>query len=111
MLMAYQDRLIFVSNSISSVCITFITFVHWRKGPACWRKVSYPLFRFALTLCFVILPLLNIVISTVLVCDKNVKLMEHPKSTWVIFNYALFLHRILDYYLVVRKGILDDARY
>ena len=109
--MVYQFNLIIGSNMVSSLAIAFLIFVHWRKGANWWLKVSLPIFVFVLKLCFLIIPVVNVLATATLVIDPNINVLAQPKSSWVIFNTTLFLNRIIDYLFSIRKSVMDDARY
>lgn len=109
--MIFQINLIIGSNILSSIAIAFLIFVHWRKGSDWWLKVSLPIFVFVLKLCFLIIPLINVVVTITLIIDPQLNLLNMPKTSWVIFNNTLYLNRIFDYLFSIRKSVMDDARY
>jgi hypothetical protein len=53
------------SNFISAFCVTFLVFVHWKKGPEWWTRNdrSYKIWRVMIFMNFALLPAINLGIT------------------------------------------------
>jgi len=69
-------EVILLSNIVAAFCITFLIFVHWKKGPDWWLVISYKVFYVLLLTNYVILPLINVVISVYYVVYPGIDLKE-----------------------------------
>jgi uncharacterized membrane protein len=70
----WQLEVILISNFISAFCITFLIFVHWKKGPDWWLKVSHKVFFTLLLINYVFIPLINVIISAFYIVSPNIDL-------------------------------------
>jgi hypothetical protein len=59
------------SNMFSVICITFLLFVHWKKGPALWTKISPFIFFAVAILNYLVIPLSNILIAIYCFASPN----------------------------------------
>jgi hypothetical protein len=74
--LVFQLSMIMISNSISAPCITILVFIHWKKGPEWWLKISPKIYFTFLILIFMILPLINEVIALILFIIPSFVLVE-----------------------------------
>lgn len=72
----WQLELILFSNIIAAFCITFLIFVHWKKGSEMWLKISYIVFYVLLLTNYVILPMVNVLISVFFMVWPGIDLKE-----------------------------------
>lgn len=93
------------------ICITFLVFVEWKKGPKWYVKAAPIIFFSFLLLNFLIVPIANIVYFFILafgVPGFSVKLVFI--ESWVIFFLIVSMTRIFDFFFVIRRSVLVDAR-
>lgn len=64
-----QLLLINVSSFISVICITFLIFVPWKKGPKNYLKISPMLFFILLISNYLIVPIINLGVFTFYVAN------------------------------------------
>ncbi len=67
----FQQITIMFSNMFSVICITFLLFVHWKKGPALWTKISPFIFFAVAILNYLVIPLSNILIAIYCFASPN----------------------------------------
>lgn len=103
-------EVILLSNIISAGCITFLIFVHWKKGPAWWLKISHKVFFILLLINYIIVPGINILISTFYIVTPILDLKKEPIESYVIFFTVVCFMRILEYFILIRRTVLLDAR-
>lgn len=105
----FQLIVIVLSNIISAPCIFVLIFVHWKKGPEWWLKISPTIFFILLFAAFLILPALNVIISIVFICDPKYDIRAQPIESYVVFFMVLYMIRIIEFFTWIRKSIFDDA--
>ena len=98
------------SNIISIFCITFLIFVHWKKGPAWWLRVSDKVFFLLLLTNYILLPLINNVALLYFIIDPNIDLKNHTIESYIVFFNVICFMRIVEYLTIVRRTVLLDAR-
>ena len=103
-------KMILLSNMASVVCITFLVFVSWKKGPAWWTKISHYVFFILLLLNYIIIPLANIVVFVWYVLDPTIDLKSEPIESYIIFFSVICFARIMEYVTLVRRTVVLDAR-
>lgn len=102
--------IIFVSNTLSLLCITFLIFVHWKKGPDWWTKISHGVFKTLVIANFAIIPGLNLIFITIAYASPKFPLRKDPISSWLVFFSIVCFYRCLEYFTVIRKSIVCDAK-
>ena len=102
--------MILLSNIIAAICITFLIFVHWKKGPEWWLKISYIVFFALLLINYVILPLINIAISIYYIVWPGINLKIQTIESYVIFITIVCLSRLVEYVFLIRRTVVLDAR-
>jgi hypothetical protein len=85
-------------------------FVSYKKGPKWWTNISYFVFKIGLILVYVLIPAFNLISCTCIYALPKFVLTDNPISSWVIFWTILCTHRILEFFTVIRKSLLLDAR-
>jgi hypothetical protein len=88
-----------------------LVFVEWKKGPKWYVKAAPIIFFSFLLLNFLIVPIANIVYFFILafgVPGFSVKLVFI--ESWVIFFLIVSMTRIFDFFFVIRRSVLVDAR-
>lgn len=96
----------------SLVLITLLIFVHWRKGPSWWVKISKPLFLGILVTDFFLLP-----VGTLIVMAFYLKKVNTPENEFLKFYNFLFvwlgcvaIGRLVDLFFTVRPMLMEQAR-
>jgi len=59
---------------------------------------------------YVLIPGLNIGVSIWLIIDPRFPLEKDPISSWVVFFFIVCLHRILEFFTVIRRSVVLDAK-
>lgn len=108
--MFWQLKMIVASNFISVVCITFLIFVHWKKGPAWWLKISDKVFFFFLLMNYIIIPTVNNIATIYFILDPNINLKTHSIESYIIFFNVICFMRMIEYVTIVRRTVLLDAK-
>jgi hypothetical protein len=106
----WQLEVILLSNIIAAFCITFLIFVHWKKGAEWWLKISYIVFYVLLLTNYVILPLVNVGIFVFFIIAPAINLKDETIESYVIFINIICLLRLIEYATLVRRSVLLDAR-
>lgn len=106
----FQQVIILMSNFLSVFCITFLIFVSWKKGPKLWLMISPYFFFCVLAMNYLIIPIINILISTFLICNPNWDLQAQTSESFVIFFYIICFMRVFEYFTIIRRTVLVDAK-
>lgn len=106
----FLQVVILVSNVVSACCITFLIFVSWKKGPEWWLNISPYFFFVALVINYLIIPIMNILLSLVLICDPKVNLKNQTAESFYVFFMIICISRVVEYFILIRRSILLDAR-
>ncbi len=99
-----------ISNAISAPSITILVFIHWKKGPEWWLKISYKIYFVLLVTIFVILPLINEVLAVILFITPAANLESQPIESFCVFFFVLYFIRIVEFFTWIRRSVLDDAK-
>jgi hypothetical protein len=102
--------MILFSNIIAAFCITFLIFVHWKKGADWWLKISYIVFYVLLLTNYIVLPLINIVASVFFIVSPNINLEDETIESYVVFITIVCLMRLIEYFTLIRRSVLLDAK-
>lgn len=105
-----QLRLIFISNVLSVIAISYLIFVPWKKGPECYLKISPIIFFTMVYLNYIIIPLINIGLTVFFTLNPKYDLKVLPLESWVIFVTIVNFSRLVEYFTSLKKIFLDDAR-
>lgn len=103
-------QVILTSNIISGGCITFLIFVNWKKGPDWWLKISHFVFYVMLLMNYIIVPLINVLISIFYIVTPLVNLKSESIETYIIFFTVVCIMRIIEYFILIRRTVLLDAK-
>lgn len=95
---------------ISTLCITFLIFVSWKKGSEKWLKISPYIFFFMLITNYLILPIINIFVALYLIIDPKVDLKNIAVESYVVFFLVVSTGRVLDYITLIRRTVVLDAK-
>lgn len=91
-------------------CITFLIFVPWKKGPEWYLKISPVIFYILIYINYVILPAGNIGITAFFTASPKYKFKPFPMESWVVFFTIVCFSRLLEFFVSLKKIIMDDAR-
>jgi hypothetical protein len=105
-----QLQLVFISNIISLLAITFLIFIPWKKGPDFYTKISPVIFYILMYLNYVVLPIGNILMSTYFTVNPNYNLKIVPLESWIIFFTIVCVSRLTEFFGSIKKIVMDDAR-
>ena len=105
-----QLNLIVASNYISLLCITFLIFVPWKKGPEWYLKISPKIFFVLVYMNYVILPFVNMGLSVYFTVNPHYNLKKIPLESWVVFFTVVCFTRLTEFFSSIKKIVMDDAR-
>ena len=105
-----QLQIIFISNTFALLAITYLIFVPWKSGPDWYMKISPFLFYSSVYINYIILPVINILLTIFFALNPKFDLKVLPLESWVIFVTIVCFSRIIEYYSSIKKTVLDDAR-
>lgn len=101
--------MILINNLISSICIAYLIFIPWKKGPEWYLKFSDKLFFSMLLLNYIILPLMNN-IAFVISLSSSTKIRLHAIGVYIVFFNVVCFMRLIEYFVIVRRTVLLDAK-
>lgn len=84
--------------------------MHWKKGPAWWLKYSHYVFFVLLLINYLILPIINIVVSFFYIVYPSVDLKQQSIESYVIFIFIVCISRVIEYFVQIRRTVVLDAR-
>lgn len=90
--------------------MVWLIFVHWKKGTPTWTKISPYIFFLVLIMNYIIVPGLNIVLSIYLFISPSYTLTEQTSESFVVFFFTVCLMRVIEYFTLVRRSVVLDAR-
>lgn len=106
----WQLELILVSNLLSVAAISFLVFVHWKKGPRWWKAISHKVFTVLLLTNYIFIPGTNILVSFIFIFNPSVDLKQEPVESYVVFFMVICFSRVLEYFTLIRKTVIMDAK-
>jgi len=71
-----QLTIIFVSNIISLICITYLIFIPWKKGPSWYIKISHIIVYVLLITNYLIIPFGNLALALFFIFDPVYNLRD-----------------------------------
>lgn len=92
------------------MCITFLLFLPWKKGPAFWTKISPFIFFAVALLNYLVIPLVNIFIAIFCFTQPKFNITEATIETYVLFIFVICITRVVEYFTLFRRNILVDAK-
>ena len=92
------------------LAISYLIFVPWKKGPELYLKISPYIYYCTVYTNYIILPLLNILLTIIYSCLPSTNLKVLPQESWVIFVTVINVTRLIEYYSSLKKIVFDDAR-
>ena len=105
-----QLTIIFMSTLISLFSITYLIFVPWKKGPAWYLKISHIIVYILLITNYLIIPIANLGLAVFFIVDPNYDLKNQTVQSWVVFFNVVCFSRILEFFTMIRKTVLIDAK-
>jgi len=87
-----------------------LIFIPWKKGPEWYLKISPAIFFVLIYMNYVILPLGNIGLSAYFTINPAYDLKIIPMESWVVFFTVVCFSRVLEFFVSIKKIIMDDAR-
>lgn len=82
----------------------------WKKGPEWYLKISLIFFFILIYVNYVILPVSNIGLSAFFILNPKYNLKVIPMESWVVFFTVVCFSRVLEFFMSLKKIIMDDAR-
>lgn len=92
------------------MCIIFLIFVPWKKGPEWYLRISPKIFKVLILLNYLVIPLGNLGLSAFYVIDPKYDLKTQVIQSWVVFYNIVNFSRVLEYFFIIRRTILLDAK-
>ncbi len=105
-----QLTIIFMSTLISLFSITYLIFVPWKKGPAWYLKISHIIVYILLITNYLIIPIANLGLAVFFIVDPSYDLKNQTVQSWVVFFNVVCFSRILEFFTMIRKTVLIDAK-
>jgi len=105
-----QLTIIFMSTLISLFSITYLIFVPWKKGPAWYLKISHIIMYILLITNYLIIPIANLGLAVFFIVDPSYDLKNQTVQSWVVFFNVVCFSRILEFFTMIRKTVLIDAK-
>ena len=105
-----QLTIIFASNIISLLCITYLIFIPWKKGPASYIKYSHIVMYILLITNYLIIPFGNLGMALFFIVDPAYNLKNQTVQSWVVFFNVVCFTRIFEFFTMIRKTVLLDAK-
>lgn len=105
-----QLTIIFMSNLISLFSITYLIFIPWKKGPAWYLKISHIIVYILLITNYLIIPIANLGLALFFILDPSYDLKNQSIQSWVVFFNIVCITRILEFFTMIRKTVLIDAK-
>ena len=90
--------------------ITFLIFAPWKKGPAWYIKFSHILFYTLLLTNYLIIPGVNLGMAVFFIVDPAYDLKQQTVQSWVVFYNVVCVSRIFEFFTMIRRAVLPDAR-
>jgi hypothetical protein len=106
----WQLTFIAATQLVSCFCITFLIFVHWKKGPDWYLKYSHKVFFILLLLNYLILPGLNVAFFLFYIIWPGINLKQQSIESYIIFVSIVCLMRIFEFVTLIRRSVLLDAK-
>lgn len=85
-------------------------FVHWKKGSEWWLERSPLIFKSFVAINYIFIPVVNCLISLSLIFDPRVNLKIEVLESYVIVFFIVCVMRIVEFFTIVRRTILLDAK-
>lgn len=92
------------------MCITFLIFVPWKKGPAWYLKISDKIFYIMLLTNYIILPAVNNIATCYFIFNPDINLKQESIESYIIFFNIVCFMRLIEYFIIVRRTVLLDAK-
>jgi hypothetical protein len=102
------------TSALSVLTVTIMIFVHWKKGPRCWRNCSEPVMTICLYLNYITLPLCIIGYQTYVTTEHFINHTEHDGDviqSFLVFYDVMMLMRFTEFFTFIRPKVLEDAKY
>ena len=92
------------------MCITFLIFVPWKKGPAWYLRFSDKVFFVLLLTNYILLPAINNIVSVYWIINPVIDLKVQAIESYIIFFNVICFMRMIEYVTIIRRTVLVDAR-
>lgn len=97
-----------ILDHLSTLIIIFLVFVHWRKGPEWWTKVSPKIFiGLTISIFFVIPLIIAVYLIFALLFYEHVR----TAAVYCVFHLTLALFRPVEFYFNVWLSAWPEARF
>ena len=106
----WELKMILFSNLISALCITYLIFVPWKKGPEWYLKHSHKVFFVLLVTNYLVLPIINNIAFIYFITDPQVDLKKESIESYIVFFNIVCFMRIVEYVVIVRRTVWLDAK-
>lgn len=83
--------------------------MHWKKGSEWWLERSPTIFKLFVALNYIVIPVVNCLISLILIFDPKIDLKVEVLESYVIVFFIVCVMRIFEFFSIVRRTILLDA--
>jgi hypothetical protein len=106
----WELKMILSSNLLSAICITYLIFVPWKKGPEWYLKHSHKLFFVLLVTNYLALPIINNIAFIYFIFLPSVDLKKESIESYIVFFNIVCFMRIVEYVVIVRRTVWLDAK-
>jgi hypothetical protein len=103
-------KMIVYSNVISAICIVWVIFVPWKKGPTWYLRFSDKIFFSMILVCYLILPIANIGVMLYFIILPAINIKKLAIESYVVFFNVVCFMRIVEFITLIRKRVWNEAR-
>ena len=104
-------KVLALCNSVSVVTITFMIFVHWKKGSDWWLKISKPAMYFLLLVNYFGVPLFCITIQVLVLMAPSIRRFNLVVESFFLFYNVMMVLRIIEYFTFIRPYVIGEAKH
>ena len=101
---------IFVVNIATVIMMFILIFVSWKKGSKCWKKVAPKLYLMMVWTCYILIPIGIIGLSSYYFIADFERLKQSSNETWVVCYTFLCGSRIIEFFFLINKVFVHDAK-
>ena len=100
-----------ICNSVSVASITFLIFVHWKKGSDWWLTVSKPAMFTLLIVNYFCVPLFCVLIQILVLMAPFIHNFNFVVESFFLFYNVMMLLRVIEYFTFIRPYVIGEARH
>jgi hypothetical protein len=95
----WQYEVLLYTAISSCISITFIIFVHWKKGPKIWQKCAPILYFILYGVNYIAIPLTNAGVITEYMYEAlHMHKMKNYKTTFFLYFFLIYATRFFEFF-------------